>query len=207
MVWDQLYISPTLAIANGKQLGRVGRPFAADRALFSANRQSPVHSLPGVHVHSPSSQRGTPVHLAQSLRMQACRGLIRQIKRQHPSQPASMPLAAGAAAMASGILSLASVAQDADTLAAGLPILEVLGQAIEALDKGTSLVLRAPPGAGKTTVLPLAILERCSGTWLRPEQRILVRPFHHPAMHCPILLISSAGMPLLILCPEKHSAF
>ena len=90
-------------------------------------------------------------------------------------------------------------------MAAGLPILEVLSQVIEALDEGTSLVLRAPPGAGKTTVLPLAILERSSGTWLRPGQRIIVSPCHHPLKQRSVLTKSAAGM-LFVLSDSQLPA-
>jgi ATP-dependent helicase HrpB len=39
-----------------------------------------------------------------------------------------------------------------------LPIQEVLHRCLDELREGTSLVLQAPPGAGKTTTLPLAML-------------------------------------------------
>jgi ATP-dependent helicase HrpB len=41
-----------------------------------------------------------------------------------------------------------------------LPIFDVLSQVMAALDRNQSVILRAPPGAGKTTVIPLAILEQ-----------------------------------------------
>ena len=111
----------------------------------------------------------------------------------------------------------ATAAQDVNALAAGLPILEVLDQAVAALDEGASLVLRAPPGAGKTTVLPLAILERCSGAWLGPGQRILVGPCSDTLVHrqhrcslcrhacIAIAAAESARLPSSA-CPPSHVA-
>ncbi|WP_426493103.1 ATP-dependent helicase HrpB [Hymenobacter sp. 102] len=51
-----------------------------------------------------------------------------------------------------------------------LPILEALPELLRTLDNQTTAVLQAPPGAGKTTVVPLALLE---ADW-RNEGRILV---------------------------------
>lgn len=46
----------------------------------------------------------------------------------------------------------------------GLPIDEVLAPLAAALASGHNAVLCAPPGAGKSTVVPLALLE---APWLR----------------------------------------
>ena len=56
-----------------------------------------------------------------------------------------------------------------------LPIDTILDEIAAALHAGSSAVLVAPPGAGKTTRVPLAMLEqaRAPGAWLG-EQRILV---------------------------------
>ena len=51
-----------------------------------------------------------------------------------------------------------------------LPIHAVLDPLKAALMEGTVAVLAAPPGAGKTTVVPLALLDQ---PWLG-EQRVLV---------------------------------
>lgn len=57
---------------------------------------------------------------------------------------------------------------------APLPIDEILGEVATALATGNRLVLAAPPGAGKTTRIPLFLLDRFasrSGRWLVLEPR------------------------------------
>jgi ATP-dependent helicase HrpB len=71
-----------------------------------------------------------------------------------------------AAAGAAGIEAAVSEA------AAALPIGEVLADVVQQLETGASLVLSAPPGAGKTTVVPLALLARSS--WLAEGGRIIM---------------------------------
>ena len=74
-----------------------------------------------------------------------------------------------------------SVLTAADTLpdaiakvAAGLPIAEVLSEVLTVLKGNPALVLQADPGAGKTTVVPLALL-LSRPDWLSGGKRILVR--------------------------------
>ena len=67
--------------------------------------------------------------------------------------------AASAAAAAGGARTPADAAS-------GLPIAEVLGDVLRALDDGGALVLQAPPGAGKTSAVPLALL-LAAPAWLR----------------------------------------
>lgn len=54
-----------------------------------------------------------------------------------------------------------------------LPILEVLPLLRSALLQGHSAVLEAPPGAGKSTVVPLALLDE---PWLRGRKILLLEP-------------------------------
>lgn len=56
-----------------------------------------------------------------------------------------------------------------------LPIMEVLPELLAALDASGRAVLQAPPGAGKTTMVPLALLEAglCSGRIVLLEPRRL----------------------------------
>jgi ATP-dependent helicase HrpB len=52
-----------------------------------------------------------------------------------------------------------------------LPVVEALPRLLAALADSTRVVLEAPPGAGKTTVVPLALL---AAEWRAPNQKILV---------------------------------
>ena len=58
-------------------------------------------------------------------------------------------------------------------VATSLPIEEVLPQLCEQLEKYHEVVLVAPPGAGKTTRVPLAILE---APWLGEQKILLIEP-------------------------------
>lgn len=56
-----------------------------------------------------------------------------------------------------------------------LPVTDVLGDITEAFSSGTRAVLSAPPGAGKTTLVPLALLDQswCTGKIILLEPRRL----------------------------------
>jgi len=54
-----------------------------------------------------------------------------------------------------------------------LPVTEVLPDLGRALDDGTSAVLVAPPGAGKTTLVPLALLD---AAWAKSGRIVLLEP-------------------------------
>ncbi len=54
-----------------------------------------------------------------------------------------------------------------------LPIEQVLPELRDALRNGTSAVLQAPPGAGKTTRVPLALLEE---SWLAGRRIVMLEP-------------------------------
>ncbi|CAN0563902.1 unnamed protein product, partial [Laminaria digitata] len=54
-----------------------------------------------------------------------------------------------------------------------LPVTDVLPPLREALAAGLDVVLEAPPGAGKTTLVPLALL---SETWLAEQSILLIQP-------------------------------
>ncbi len=55
----------------------------------------------------------------------------------------------------------------------GLPIDEILPALTETLTRGRNAVLRAPPGAGKTTVVPLALR---SASWLGSQRIVMLEP-------------------------------
>ncbi len=54
-----------------------------------------------------------------------------------------------------------------------LPIHQVIPKIIGALSQNNRLVLQAPPGAGKTTAVPIALLDE---SWLREKQIIMLEP-------------------------------
>ena len=54
-----------------------------------------------------------------------------------------------------------------------LPINDVLSEAKKLLQENNTLILQAPPGAGKSTVLPLALLKE---PWLEGKKIILLEP-------------------------------
>jgi ATP-dependent helicase HrpB len=58
-------------------------------------------------------------------------------------------------------------------LTSGLPIDATLPALREALARGSSAVLQAPPGAGKSTVVPLALLEE---PWARGRRILMLEP-------------------------------
>ncbi|MDB4889160.1 MAG: ATP-dependent helicase HrpB [Gemmatimonadetes bacterium] len=60
-----------------------------------------------------------------------------------------------------------------DSRSSDLPIEQVLPALHEALGRSSSAVLQAPPGAGKTTRVPLALLE---SRWLRPRRILMLEP-------------------------------
>ncbi|MEH6556618.1 MAG: ATP-dependent helicase HrpB [Oceanicoccus sp.] len=61
-----------------------------------------------------------------------------------------------------------------------LPITDVLSEIDRCLEKHLQLVLEAPPGAGKTTLVPLAILKHQSGdsatAWLGQQKILMLEP-------------------------------
>ncbi|HBC85627.1 MAG TPA: ATP-dependent helicase HrpB [Lentisphaeria bacterium] len=54
-----------------------------------------------------------------------------------------------------------------------LPVEKILPQLREALAKGASVILKAPPGAGKTTLVPTALLDE---PWLKDRKIIMLEP-------------------------------
>ena len=54
-----------------------------------------------------------------------------------------------------------------------LPIHEVIPEVKEKLQNHNRLVLQAPPGAGKTTALPLALLDE---PWLKGKKILILEP-------------------------------
>src|SRR5262245_50831123 len=53
------------------------------------------------------------------------------------------------------------------------PILEVLDEVKQALSSNRIVILQAPPGAGKSTILPLELLNE---SWLEEKKMIMLEP-------------------------------
>ncbi|GAB4238077.1 MAG: ATP-dependent helicase HrpB [Ekhidna sp.] len=54
-----------------------------------------------------------------------------------------------------------------------LPIVDIVGDVREKLSEENTLIVHAPPGAGKSTVLPLALLD---AVWLKGQKIIMLEP-------------------------------
>ncbi len=76
------------------------------------------------------------------------------------------------------------------TLAGDLPIAEVLPAVCQSLDSRHELVLEAPPGAGKTTLVPLALLDQ---SWLHGQKILLLEPRRLAAKTAAVRMASFLG--------------
>lgn len=54
-----------------------------------------------------------------------------------------------------------------------LPVYDVMPQILETLERESSLVIEAPPGAGKTTAVPLELIDR---PWLKGKKIVMLEP-------------------------------
>ena len=63
--------------------------------------------------------------------------------------------------------------RDLQEFTASLPIGAALPELRAALDKAGAAVLEAPPGAGKTTLVPLALLD---AAWLKGQKIVMLEP-------------------------------
>jgi ATP-dependent helicase HrpB len=69
------------------------------------------------------------------------------------------------------------------------PVLEILPELRQALLNNRIVILQAPPGAGKSTVLPLKLMDE---SWLQSRKIILLEPRR--------LAARSWGNPSAIVC-------
>ncbi|MEJ0006043.1 MAG: hypothetical protein WDM77_06550 [Steroidobacteraceae bacterium] len=83
----------------------------------------------------------------------------------------------------------------------GLPIEAVIPELIAALAAASGVVLQAPPGAGKSTVVPLAVLD-CQ--WLGGRRIIMLEPrrlaARAVALRMARTLGEEVGVPSVIAC-------
>ncbi len=56
-----------------------------------------------------------------------------------------------------------------------LPVETILDELNDALCTSGTAVLQAPPGSGKTTRVPLALLDK---TWLKGQSILMLEPLH-----------------------------
>ncbi len=74
-----------------------------------------------------------------------------------------------------------------------LPVEKILPQLKDALSKGASVILKAPPGAGKTTVVPTALLDE---PWLKDRKIIMLEPRRLAARSAAYRLSENLGEPV-----------
>ncbi|MGN6696146.1 MAG: ATP-dependent helicase HrpB [Aquihabitans sp.] len=75
----------------------------------------------------------------------------------------------------------------------GLPVEEVVGEVAAALDATGTAVLVAPPGAGKTTVVPLRLLD---APWLDGQRIVVLEPRRLAARAAALRMADLLGEPL-----------
>jgi ATP-dependent helicase HrpB len=75
----------------------------------------------------------------------------------------------------------------------GLPVVSVLGQMDNALEEKHYALLAAPPGAGKTTLVPLGLMER---PWLKNKKIIMLEPRRLAARACAAHMAELLGEPV-----------
>lgn len=123
-------------------------------------------STPGQTAQGLSRQEDSQLPYGTTEASPAGVGTSEVASRAQPLQSEGTPHCAAAPARSAGARTPADAAQ-------GLPIQEVIGEVLAALDAGSALVLQAPPGAGKTTAVPLALLLHAP-PWLQGKV-VLVR--------------------------------
>src|SRR5690606_23734832 len=77
-------------------------------------------------------------------------------------------------------------------MSATLPVVAVLPQLLDALEGRGAAVLVAPPGAGKTTRVPLALLD---APWLEGQRIIMLEPRRLAARNAATYMARLLGEP------------
>ena len=115
------------------------------------------HAAPRCLRETPQSQRRSDLHHSRT------RGT-----------PRTLAAAAAPAAPSQTSAAAPALAPELAELCGGLPIADVLPDVLRSLRDAPSLVLQADPGAGKTTIVPLALLTD-QPPWLPAAGKIVVR--------------------------------
>lgn len=74
-----------------------------------------------------------------------------------------------------------------------LPVAQALPQLRHALAEGASVILQAPPGAGKTTVVPIALLDE---PWLKGRKIVMLEPRRLAARSAAYRMADNLGEPV-----------
>ncbi|HYQ58901.1 MAG TPA: ATP-dependent helicase HrpB [Draconibacterium sp.] len=80
-----------------------------------------------------------------------------------------------------------------DPHSTNLPIVDVIGEVKQHLQKENTLIVHAPPGAGKSTVIPLILLEE---SWLNGQKIIMLEPRRLAARSIATRLAELLGEPV-----------
>jgi hypothetical protein len=99
--------------------------------------------------------------------------------RTLPAAPARLLGRAGRRGTATAAAQLRMSGADAHEYADGLPIAALLPEVVSSLRAEPNLVLEAPPGAGKTTTVPLALLrDDGADSWSGGGGGLIMVPLH-----------------------------
>ena len=136
--------------------------------------QRPAACRPGLEVAKTCGV--AQVHAALRLLQDPPHSLLSSARRCSIRRGTARTLAAATAPPAPAQSSSAApvLKPELAELCGGLPIADVLPDVLRSLRDAPSLVLQADPGAGKTTVIPLALLVD-QPPWLPATSKILAR--------------------------------
>ena len=99
--------------------------------------------------------------------------------RTLPAAPARLLGRVGRRGTATAAAQLRMSGADAHEYADGLPIAALLPEVVSSLRAEPNLVLEAPPGAGKTTTVPLALLrDDGADSWSGGGGGLIMVPLH-----------------------------
>ncbi len=145
-------------------------------AMLATSAQRPAAGRLGLDLAKGCGSRrfrAGPRCLRVTLRSQRRSGL-QYSRRQGTSRTLAAAAAAAPAALSKASSAAPVLTPELAGLCGGLPIADVLPDILRSLRDAPSLVLQADPGAGKTTIVPLALLID-QPPWLPATGKIMVR--------------------------------